>query len=190
MEKIRTAEAEGRTAIGATELLELAKKEIPGIRELPFYHKENVNIDLCRKMWMDGVRWKENQSNPWQINITLIIEELERTKNRLEKDVETKIDFEKVIYASSITTLKNVLKFIQSIPDEHASQFKPQWIDVKTRLPEHQNDIFIYNIETEQYGVGAYRPKVGWIVYGSTHYNATHWKEMDLPELPIATPKP
>ena len=46
-----------RSLPSAEELYAAAKDEIKSKTDLPFYHKENVNVDLCRVMWMNGVRW-------------------------------------------------------------------------------------------------------------------------------------
>lgn len=46
-----------RSLPSAEEIYAAAKEEIKSKADLPFYHKDNVNVDLCRVMWMNGVRW-------------------------------------------------------------------------------------------------------------------------------------
>lgn len=40
-----------------SEIQEASKKEFKNLNSLPFYHKDNVNIDLCRRMFVEGALW-------------------------------------------------------------------------------------------------------------------------------------
>ena len=60
---------------------------------------------------------------------------------------------------------------------------QPQWIDVKDRLPEHLESVYVYmgNRQIDKYSCQTYAKDGGF----SNNYGITHW--MPLPSPPINT---
>lgn len=98
-------------------------------------------------------------------------------------------EYEHMFYAmmAAATFQANIIKNRQLSMEEHANQFKPEWVSVKDRLPEECVHVIIYGRYTSDSPMKAnqalYVPKKRkFYQEGVISKNVTHW--MPLPEPP------